>query len=80
MAVNHILTDLEFSKDIKVREEALESLTRPISIAFLVRLTTVENGGFLQERRRSHCAKRATLQFGDACRSFTSPSALTFLP
>ena len=33
MAVNHILTDLEFSKDIKVREEALESLTRRIAEA-----------------------------------------------
>jgi len=33
MAVNHILTDLGFSKDIKVREEALESLTRRIAEA-----------------------------------------------
>jgi len=33
MAVNHILTDLEFSKDIKIREEALESLTRRIAQA-----------------------------------------------
>jgi len=32
MTVNHILTDLGFSKDIKVREEALESLTRRIAI------------------------------------------------
>ena len=33
MTVNHILTDLGFSKDIKVREEALESLTRRITEA-----------------------------------------------
>ncbi len=33
MTVNHILTDLGFSKDIKVREEALESLTRRIKEA-----------------------------------------------
>ena len=33
MTVNHILTDLGFSKDIKVREEALESLTRRIAEA-----------------------------------------------
>ena len=33
MTVNHILSDLGFSKDIKVREEALESLTRRITEA-----------------------------------------------
>lgn len=33
MAVNHILTDLGFSKDIKIRGEALESLTRRIAEA-----------------------------------------------
>lgn len=33
MAVNHILTDLGFSKDIRVREEALESLARRITEA-----------------------------------------------
>ena len=33
MTVNHILTDLGFSKDIEVREKALESLARRISEA-----------------------------------------------